>query len=98
LLRYLPPVLQLVFRPLAQSAETGALPTLRAAADPDASGGDYYGPGGFAELRGYPEVVASSARSHDVDVARRLWSVSEELTGVRFPGLGLVAVARRHLS
>jgi NAD(P)-dependent dehydrogenase (short-subunit alcohol dehydrogenase family) len=85
LLRYLPPLLRLVFRPLAQSAETGALPTLRAAADPHASGGDYYGPGGFAQLRGYPELVASSARSHDVDVARRLWSVSEELTGVTYP-------------
>jgi NAD(P)-dependent dehydrogenase (short-subunit alcohol dehydrogenase family) len=83
--RYLPNAIQLVFRPLEQSTEMGALPTLRAAADPNASGGDYYGPGGFAELRGYPQLVASSARSHDVDVARRLWSVSEELTGVRFP-------------
>ncbi len=83
--RYLPNAIQLVFRPLDQSAEMGALPTLRAATDPHASGGDYYGPGGVAELRGYPKVVASSARSHDVDVARRLWSVSEELTGVTFP-------------
>jgi NAD(P)-dependent dehydrogenase (short-subunit alcohol dehydrogenase family) len=82
--RYLPRVMQLAFRPLEQSTEMGALPTLRAATDPGASG-DYYGPGGFAELRGYPEAVASSARSHDVDVARRLWSVSEELTGVTYP-------------
>ncbi|MDT5397359.1 MAG: hypothetical protein QOK33_590 [Mycobacterium sp.] len=62
-----------------------ALPTLRAATDPNASGGDYYGPGGFAELRGYPELVESNGRSHDVDVARRLWAASEELTGVTVP-------------
>jgi hypothetical protein len=58
---------------------------LRAATDPNASGGDYYGPGGFAEQRGYPEVVESNGRSHDVDVARRLWAASEELTGVTVP-------------
>jgi hypothetical protein len=58
---------------------------LRAATDPNASGGDYYGPGGFAELNGYPELVESNGRSHDVDVARRLWTASEELTGVTVP-------------
>ncbi|MDT5390775.1 MAG: hypothetical protein QOE04_4416 [Mycobacterium sp.] len=85
LARHLPSAVQLAFRPLEQSAELGALPTLRAATDPNASGGDYYGPGGFAELRGYPEVVESNGRSHDVDVARRLWAASEELTGVTVP-------------
>ncbi|MDX1892421.1 SDR family NAD(P)-dependent oxidoreductase [Mycolicibacterium sp. 050158] len=83
--RYLPGLVQLVFRPLEQDTETGALPTLRAATDPHVSGGQYLGPGGFAEMRGYPKVVASSRRSHDTAVARRLWSVSEELTGVSFP-------------
>jgi hypothetical protein len=63
----------------------GALPTLRAATDPNVSGGDYYGPGGFAQLHGYPEAVASSGRSHDGEVARRLWAVSEQLTGVMIP-------------
>jgi len=85
LTRHLPSAVQLAYRPLEQSAELGALPTLRAATDPNASGGDYYGPGGFAELRGYPEVVESNGRSHDVDVARRLWAASEELTGVTVP-------------
>jgi hypothetical protein len=43
------------------------------------------GPGGFAETRGYPKVVASSDQSHDVDMQRRLWTVSEELTRVVSP-------------
>jgi NAD(P)-dependent dehydrogenase (short-subunit alcohol dehydrogenase family) len=88
LTRNLPPLvarLSAVVEPLLQGAEMGALPTLRAATDSDVSGGQYYGPGGFAELRGHPKAVASSARSHDVDVQRRLWTVSEELTGVVYP-------------
>jgi NAD(P)-dependent dehydrogenase (short-subunit alcohol dehydrogenase family) len=68
-----------------QGADMGALPTLRAATDPGVLGGQYFGPDGFAELRGHPRVVASSERSHDVDVQRRLWAVSEELTGVVYP-------------
>jgi NAD(P)-dependent dehydrogenase (short-subunit alcohol dehydrogenase family) len=71
--------------PLFQSADMGALPTLRAATDPGVLGGQYYGPDGFAEQRGYPKVVASSAASHDTDAQRRLWTVSEELTGVVSP-------------
>ncbi|WP_101950476.1 SDR family NAD(P)-dependent oxidoreductase [Mycobacterium sp. 3519A] len=70
---------------IAQGPEMGAEPTLRAATDPSARNGQYYGPGGFAEQRGHPKVVASSAQSHDEDVQRRLWAVSEELTGVKFP-------------
>lgn len=70
---------------VAQSASMGALPTLRAATDPAARGGEYYGPDGFQEVRGYPKVVRSSAQSHDVELQRRLWTVSEELTGVTFP-------------
>ena len=48
-------------------------------------GGQYYGPDGFGEQRGHPKVVKSSAQSHDEDLQRRLWTVSEELTGVTFP-------------
>jgi NAD(P)-dependent dehydrogenase (short-subunit alcohol dehydrogenase family) len=70
---------------IAQGPEMGAEPTLRAATDPNARNGQYYGPGGFGEQRGHPKVVASSAQSHDEDVARRLWAVSEELTNVTFP-------------
>jgi hypothetical protein len=68
-----------------QSTEMGALPTLRAATDPAVAGGEYVGPGGPFELRGHPEAVSSSRRSHDVAVQRRLWTVSEQLTGVVFP-------------
>jgi NAD(P)-dependent dehydrogenase (short-subunit alcohol dehydrogenase family) len=71
--------------PLFQDAAMGALPTLRAATDPGVLGGQYFGPDGFAELRGHPKLVASSDKSHDVDVQRRLWAVSEELTGVVYP-------------
>ena len=70
---------------LFQSSQMGALPTLRAATDPAVQGGQYYGPDGFAEQRGHPKLVNSSAQSHDEDLQRRLWTVSEELTGVTFP-------------
>jgi NAD(P)-dependent dehydrogenase (short-subunit alcohol dehydrogenase family) len=70
---------------LFQSAEMGALPTLRAATDPGVLGGQYYGPDGFGEQRGYPKVVASNDLSHDVAAQKRLWAVSEELTGVVSP-------------
>jgi len=70
---------------LFQSAEMGALPTLRAATDPAARGGQYYGPDGFFEQGGHPKVVHSSRQSHDAELQRRLWVVSEELTGVGFP-------------
>jgi NAD(P)-dependent dehydrogenase (short-subunit alcohol dehydrogenase family) len=75
----------LLVEPLMQDADLGALPTLRAATDPGVLGGQYFGPDGFQEIRGYPKVVASSAQSHDVELQRRLWAVSEELTGVVYP-------------
>lgn len=70
---------------LTQSAAMGALPTLRAATDPGVLGGQYYGPDGRGEARGYPTVVASSPQSYDLAVQQRLWAVSEDLTGVEFP-------------
>ena len=76
---------QVVFPLITQSAAAGALPTLRAATDPGALGGQYYGPNGIAQQRGNPVVVASSAQSYDIDLQRRLWAVSEELTKVTFP-------------
>ena len=72
---------------ITQSAAMGALPTLRAATDPNVTGGQYYGPGGFMEQQGYPIAVESNAASHDLDDARRLWEVSEELTGLTFTAL-----------
>jgi len=72
-------------RLLSQTPAMGALPTLRAAADPGVLGGQYYGPGGFFGARGYPELAESSRQSHDTAIQRRLWTVSEQLTGVTFP-------------
>ncbi|WP_330441101.1 SDR family NAD(P)-dependent oxidoreductase [Micromonospora sp. NBC_00821] len=77
---------------VTQPAATGALPTLRAATDPSVLGGQYYGPDGPGEARGYPRLVTSSPDSYDVSVQQRLWVVSEDLTGVRFP-VGRAAVA-----
>ena len=70
--------------PLAQSAAMGALPTLRAATDLTAEGGQYFGPDGFMETRGHPVLVSSSDRSHDTEAQQRLWAASEELTAIRY--------------
>ncbi|MEU1602034.1 oxidoreductase [Micromonospora matsumotoense] len=68
----------------AQSGDDGALPTLYAAVA-DIPGGSYAGPGGFLEGRGAPKLVGRSKAARDGAAARRLWTVSEELTGVTFP-------------
>ena len=78
---------------ITQSAAAGALPTLRAATDLSVLGGQYYGPDGFGQVRGYPRSVTSSPESYDLTVQQRLWAVSEELTGVRFPVGRAVAAA-----
>ena len=70
---------------LMQSPQVGALATVRAATDPAARGGDYFGPPGRSQFTGYPVRVESSARSHDPEVARRLWAESQRLTGVSYP-------------
>jgi NAD(P)-dependent dehydrogenase (short-subunit alcohol dehydrogenase family) len=69
---------------LAQEPADGALPTLYAATAPDVHGGGYYGPSGFMDMRGPPERQASSEASYDREAARRLWTRSEELTGVEY--------------
>jgi NAD(P)-dependent dehydrogenase (short-subunit alcohol dehydrogenase family) len=68
----------------AQNALMGALPTLYAATEPSVHGAEYFGPSGFMEMNGPPKKVKSNRRSHDRNVAERLWNVSEELTGVHF--------------
>jgi hypothetical protein len=74
-----------IFNPIfGQKMDMGALPTLMAAVGP-AQGGDYFGPDGLMEARGYPKKVESNKLSHDKEIAARLWTVSEELTGVTFP-------------
>lgn len=88
LMRHLPrwaAVAYPLIKPMFQGADMGALPTLRAATDPQALGGQYFGPDGLTQGRGHPKVVASSRKSHDVELQRRLWAVSEELTGVVYP-------------
>jgi NAD(P)-dependent dehydrogenase (short-subunit alcohol dehydrogenase family) len=86
LMRHLPAAIpDFLWRPFSQPAARGALPILRAATDPKVEGGQYYGPDGIGEIQGHPKLVKSSAQSHNEDIQRRLWAVSEELTGVTFP-------------
>jgi len=70
---------------LGQPAAAGALPSLYAATMPDVVPGDYFGPAGLGEGRGAPTRVTMTAAARDARTGRRLWDVSEELTGVRFP-------------
>lgn len=69
----------------AQPQPMGALPTLYAATASDVQGGQYFGPSGLAELGGHPFRVESSAESHDLAIAKRLWAVSEAVTETMFP-------------
>ncbi len=85
LTRYTPPITAFFYALVSQNAAMGALPILRAATDPAVAGGQYYGPGGFFGTRGYPKQAHSSGQSHDTAIQRRLWTVSEQLTGVTFP-------------
>ncbi len=78
---------------IAQSDERGALPTLYAATVPGLPSGSYVGPDGPMETRGYPRLVGTSGRARDQETARRLWEVSEDLTGVRYD-FAAVAPAR----
>ena len=72
---------------IGQDPKIGALPQLLAATAPYVEGGQYWGPDGLFELRGYPKLVTSTKRSHDRDAQRRLWAISEELTGVGYESL-----------
>lgn len=71
-------------RLFAQTDEAGARPTLFAATQ-DLPGASYVGPDGIGEHRGYPTLVGRSAEASDVEMAKRLWTLSEVLTGVKFP-------------
>jgi len=77
-------VLPLANRLLAQSAAKGALPTLYAATHPDVEGGEYVGPGGLLNARGYPTVQEPSTKARDEADAARLWERSAALTGVTY--------------
>lgn len=77
LFRFLNPI-------FSQHITMGALPTLCAAVAEDVEGCDYFGPDGWREMKGYPKVVTPNRLSQDDAIAKRLWEVSEELTGVRY--------------
>ena len=68
----------------AQDITMGALPTLYAAVGPDVKSGNYFGPSGFMEMKGYPKRVETNSLSKDKNIVKKLWDVSEELTGVKF--------------
>jgi len=72
---------------LLQSEAMGALPTLYAATAPDVQGGQYWGPGGFKEVRGHPALVRPEPQALEQKAGARLWQVSAELTGVVYPPL-----------
>jgi len=69
---------------MAQDQAMGALPQVRASVDHGVKGGEYYGPDGKGERKGYPVVVPSNAASHDKADAAKLWEESERLTGVKY--------------
>jgi hypothetical protein len=78
-----------IFKPLMspfiQEQAMGALPQIRASVDENVKGGDYYGPDGFNEMKGFPVLVKSNAASHNLEDAKKLWEVSEKITGISFP-------------
>ncbi len=69
---------------LVPSAEKGSLPQIRASTDPNVKGGEYYGPGGFMEMSGYPVLVKSNNNAHIEENAKKLWEENEKLTGIRY--------------
>lgn len=78
-------VMQIGNRLIAQSAAMGALDELYAAVAPSAESGKVYGPDGFREIRGYPVEVEPDRSAENEETARRLWDLSEKLTGVTWP-------------
>ena len=81
----------------AQSDEMGALPSLYAATAPGVTSGAYVGPSGLGEARAHPKLVGSTKASRSEEDAKRLWEISEELTGVSYPASSS-RLRRIHLS
>lgn len=77
-------ILKPLIMPLMQSQDMGALPQIRASVDENVKGGEFYGPDGFNEMKGFPVLVKSNSASHNLEDARKLWEVSEKITGVKF--------------
>ena len=82
--KFLFKILAPLFKRMAQDQAMGALPQIRASVDPNVRAGEYYGPNGRNEMKGYPIVVQSSEASHNLKDAATLWEESENLTGVKF--------------
>lgn len=76
----LTPFIYLILPPQAQAA----LSEIRASVDPNVKGGEYYGPDGFTGMKGFPVVIKSNDKSYNIDDAKKLWEISEKLTGVYF--------------
>jgi NAD(P)-dependent dehydrogenase (short-subunit alcohol dehydrogenase family) len=81
--KFLFKILSPLFKMMAQDQAQGALPQIRASVDPTVKGGEYYGPDGKREFKGYPVVVPSNEASHNLEDAAKLWKESEKLTGVK---------------
>ncbi len=74
-----------IFNPfMGMKPENGALSMIYAATAPEAEGGAYYGPNGRLGIKGYPKKVKSNEKSHNLELAKRLWEVSEDLTCIKF--------------
>lgn len=75
-------VTKFIFGMFNQSQYMGSLPGVRAATDPNAKGAEYYGPRGFMEIKGFPVLVKSKKKSHNVELQNELWKYSTEFTGL----------------
>lgn len=88
LVQNLPKIAFILFAPalpfFTHAPDKAALPILMAATDNNVKGGDYFGPTGHKGRKGKPGKVESRPHSHDKDVAKKLWEVSETLTGQKF--------------
>jgi hypothetical protein len=82
------PVLSAADRIIGQPDHMGALPQLYAATMPDVMADDYWGPDAFREQRGYPKRVGRTKHAQSATDARRLWELSEDLTGVTYAWQG----------
>ena len=77
-------ILYPIFKCISQDQLMGALPQIRASVDPQVKGGQYYGPDGKREMKGYPVIVESNELSHNSSDAAILWEISEKLTGIKY--------------
>jgi len=82
--RFLVRILMPLFNLMVQDQAMGALPQIRACVDPGVKSGEYYGPDGRREFKGYPVIVASNDASHNSVDSAKLWEESEKLTGVTY--------------